>query len=103
MPAEDPRTIASFTALVAELPVKTPAIYAFYGRADRTSPAYVGMTTDLRSRINQHLVRRDSSRTTGASVVSLNPDLVVEVRWWHRADFADERVLRALRHDPHYP
>ena len=33
----------------------------------------------LKQRVEQHLVRRDSSVTTGASAVCLNPDLVTEV------------------------
>ena len=45
--------------------------------------------------IRQHLVRRNSSVTTGESAVSLNPDLVTEVRWWTHRDFGDRNVLQA--------
>jgi hypothetical protein len=51
--------------------------------------AYVGQAKDLRVRLRQHLVLRDSSATTGASVVSLNPDLVRAVEWWEHGRFED--------------
>jgi hypothetical protein len=49
---------------------------------------------DLRRRIGQHLVRRDSSITTGVSA-SLNPDLVTEVDWWEHPAFGQAAVLEA--------
>jgi hypothetical protein len=67
-----------------------PAVYALYGGRGRGAHiAYVGMTDKLRQRIAQHLVRRDSSVVTGVSVVSLNPNLVSEMRWWHHITFQD--------------
>jgi excinuclease UvrABC nuclease subunit len=56
---------------VADLP-SVPAVYAMYGQT-RTRPAYVGIAKNLKTRLRQHLVLRDSSVTTGSSVVALNP------------------------------
>jgi predicted GIY-YIG superfamily endonuclease len=41
--------------------------------------SYVGIAGHLKRRIEQHLIRRDSSVTTGTSVVSLNPELVTKL------------------------
>jgi excinuclease UvrABC nuclease subunit len=72
--------MADITA-TSELP-NLPAIYAMYGGQGRSRyVAYVGLATKLKSRVEQHLVRRDSSVTTGVSAVSLNPEYVTEVRW----------------------
>ncbi len=70
---------------MAQLPGK-PAVYALCGgKGARAYVAYVGIAGNLRRRVRQHLVNRDSSVTTGVTAVSLNPDLVTEVRWWeHR-------------------
>lgn len=57
--------------------------------------AYVGLGTKLRGRVEQHLIRRDSSVTTGVSAVSLNPDFVTEVWWWEHPDFDKQDVLEA--------
>lgn len=57
--------------------------------------AYVGQAGRLRVRLQQHLVRRDSSVTTGAAVVSLNPDLVRSVEWWEHDRFQEPDVLGA--------
>ncbi|HEU5439601.1 MAG TPA: GIY-YIG nuclease family protein, partial [Ktedonobacterales bacterium] len=72
-----------------------PAIYALFGGKERLHAAYVGIAGNLRSRIKQHLVNRDSSVTTGASPVSLNPELIIEVRWWEHPAFADRVRLEA--------
>lgn len=75
---------------------KVPAVYAMYGGRGRSRHvAYVGIGGSLRGRVEQHLVRRDSSVTTGTSAASLNPDLVTSVAWWTRADFEDPDVLHA--------
>jgi hypothetical protein len=75
---------------------KIPAVYAMMGGTPRTSyVAYVGIAKNLRTRLTQHLVRRDSSVTTGTSATVLNPDYVRNVRWWHREEFADRHVLEA--------
>lgn len=74
----------------------SPAVYALYGGRGRgLHVAYVGSARDLRTRLIQHLVLRNSSVTTGASVVALNPDLVTEARWWEQPDFSDEARLLA--------
>ena len=65
---------------LTELPNR-PALYALMsGAGARADIAYVGTAGKLRQRITQHLVRRDSSVTTGTSAVQLNPDYVTEVR-----------------------
>lgn len=80
---------------IADLPAH-PAVYALYGgRGRQLHVAYVGSARDLRVRLTQHLVRRDSSITTGASVVMLNVDAVTEARWWEHADFSDEAHVLA--------
>ena len=72
-------------------------IYAFYDRDPRAAAcAYVGETTNLRRRMRQHLVLRNSSVTTGTSVVSLRVDLVRYVLWWDHDDFdQDDHRLAA--------
>ena len=72
---------------ITDLP-NVPAVYAMYGGQGRSRyVAYVGLGSKLRSRVEQHLIRRDSSVTTGVSAVSLNPDFVTEVRWWEYPAF----------------
>lgn len=72
------------TQSISDLPAK-PAVYALYGGAGRSSyVAYVGITGNLKNRITQHLVRRDSSVTTGTSAATLHADLITEVRWWRK-------------------
>jgi hypothetical protein len=80
---------------ISELP-NVPAIYALYGGQNNGSyVAYVGLARQLKLRIIQHLVRRDSSVTTGFQAVSLNPDFVTKVEWWEHADFVDPSCLAA--------
>jgi hypothetical protein len=80
---------------ISDLP-GLPAVYALYGGKGRSAyVAYVGVATSLRGRIEQHLVRRDSSIVTGTTAVGLNPDHVTAVRWWQRSDFAKQDVLEA--------
>jgi hypothetical protein len=80
---------------ISDLP-NVPAVYAMYGgRGGSAYVAYVGIADVLKRRVGQHLIRRDSSAVTGVSAVSLNPDLVTEVRWWEHPDFADRRMLLA--------
>src|SRR2546423_14167844 len=57
--------------------------------------AYVGLAKQLKIRIIQHLVRHDSSVTTGVQAVSLNPDYVTKVGCWEHKDFADPFMLAA--------
>src|SRR5215213_6815982 len=75
-----------------ELP-SVPAVYAMYEQAG-SRPAYVGIANKLKTRVRQHLVLRDSSVTTGSSVVSLNPDQVRVVAWWKDRRFSDKSIAR---------
>jgi hypothetical protein len=80
---------------ISELP-NAPGVYAMYGGRGRgLHVAYVGVAGNLKRRVMQHLVRRDSSVATGTSAVTLNPDYVTEVRWWEHPDFADRHFLEA--------
>jgi hypothetical protein len=65
------------------------------GAVGKRPVAYVGQAGKLRDRVQQHLVRRDSSVTTGAAIVSLNPDLVRAVEWWTHDNFSDPATLGA--------
>jgi hypothetical protein len=72
---------------------QAPALYLledFNGNA-----AYVGMSGQLRSRIDQHFVRRDSSVTTGVAAASLNPDRIRRVKWWLDDRFGQREWLEA--------
>ncbi|MFC1996645.1 hypothetical protein ACFLXI_03430 [Chloroflexota bacterium] len=55
--------------------------------------AYIGIAKNLRQRIRQHLIRRDSSVTTGTTAVSLNPDYITKISWWTHDDFIDRVLL----------
>lgn len=82
-------------AAISDLPGQ-PAVYALYGGRGRgLHVAYVGSARDLRARITQHLIRRDSSITTGVTVAMLNADHVTQVRWWEHPSFTDETHLLA--------
>ena len=75
---------------ISELP-QCPAVYALYsGNGPAFQVVYVGIASKLRPRIRQHLLLRDSSVTTGASAVSLNPNFVSAIRWWEHQDFTDD-------------
>jgi excinuclease UvrABC nuclease subunit len=66
----------------ADVP-KGPAIYAMYGgEPPRSWVAYVGDAGNLRQRLTQHFVNRDSSVVTGTSAAGLNIDHVTRVDWW---------------------
>lgn len=80
---------------VAAVP-SLPAVYVMYGGRQRNlHVAYVGIADSLKRRIDQHLIRRDSSVATGTSAVCLNPDYVTEVRWWEHPDFGQRANLEA--------
>lgn len=80
---------------ISDLP-NTPAVYAMYGgKARGLHVAYVGIANSLKRRVEQHLVRRDSSVATGTSAVCLNPDYVTEISWWEHPEFAERDVLEA--------
>ena len=73
-----------------------PAVYAFYsGGRGPQHVTYVGTAGKLKPRIMQHLMRRDSSVTTGTSAASLNPDYVTNLSWWEHQDFEDTEKLKA--------
>jgi len=75
-----------------------PAVYALCGGATLhrgTHIAYVGHTHTLRKRINDHLIARDTAIQTGLSAENLNPDHVVEVRWWQHPSFGERRFHEA--------
>lgn len=76
---------------VSNLPNK-PAVYALFGGK---TLAYIGVADKLKQRISQHLIKRDSSITTGTSIVSLNPEYVTQVAWWEHPDFSDRTKLEA--------
>lgn len=80
---------------VSQVP-NTPAVYAMYGgRGAHLYVAYVGVADRLRRRVDQHLVRRKSSVTTGISAVALNPEQVTELKWWTHERFTDKTSLYA--------
>jgi hypothetical protein len=83
------------TTEFSEIP-KWEGIYAFFeGDPAKVSCAYVGETGNLNSRIKQHLVLRNSSVTTGRSVVCLRPEQIRYVQWWDRENFADKTTRLA--------
>jgi len=74
----------------------TPAVYAFYsGGRGPQHVTYVGTAGKLKQRIIQHLIRRDSSVTTGTSAASLNPYYVTNLIWWEHPDFEVTERLKA--------
>ena len=80
---------------ISQLP-DAPAVYAMYaGKGKGLYCAYVGVAGKLKQRVLQHLVRRDSSVTTGASAVLLRPEYITEIRWWEHPDFSERHVLEA--------
>ena len=84
----DSRTLAAAPA--------TPGIYVLYGsRGAKPYPAYVGIAGDLRDRLRQHFVLRDSSVTTAVGAAGLNPDYVSEIRWWVSDQFKERDALEA--------
>jgi hypothetical protein len=75
---------------------KLPGVYAMHGgKGSGSHIAYVGIANELRRRLEHHLERRNSSVTTGVSVISLNPDLVTRIDWWTDPEFEDRRRLEA--------
>ena len=76
---------------------KAPSVYAFIsgGAARSQHIVYVGSGGKLRDRISQHLEYRNSSVTTGASPVSMNPELIGCVWWWLHDRFENSTELHA--------
>lgn len=80
---------------IAELP-SVPAVYALYGGRGATAyTAYVGVADQLKRRITQHLVRRESALTAGTSAYLLNPEYVTALHWWTNDGFAQRPFLEA--------
>jgi hypothetical protein len=78
---------------------KVAGVYGMYGGRGRSHHlAYVGIADSLKTRIAQHLVKRDSSVATGTTAACLNPDYVTEVVWWCHEDFANRDKLGAAEH-----
>lgn len=75
---------------------KDPGIYAMYDKANKV--AYVGRSKNLRERIQQHIIKRDSSVSTGVSATVLNPDKISHIEWWVHEDFSNEDYLKAAEH-----
>jgi hypothetical protein len=74
-----------------------PGIYGFKSPTDvkEGSYSYVGLSGKIRNRVTEHLLRRDSSVTTGASATSLNPDKIAECNWWCHKTFVEKEYLEA--------
>ena len=80
---------------ISDLP-NNPSLYALYGGNDKRGyVAYVGATDKLRHRINQHLIRQNSSVTTGKSAVRLETDYIFKICWWEHESFRDRNKLEA--------
>ena len=69
-----------------------PGIYAMNDRNNKA--AYVGESDNLRDRIRDHIVNRDSTAVTRLSPTMLNPDYVYRICWWQCDSIFDERVNR---------
>lgn len=95
-PSSDVRILPDVrvAAAIGELPT-VPAIYAMYGGQDRRYVAYVGIGDNLRRRVTQHLVNRNSSATTDTGAVRLHPEQISAVMWWEHPSFADRVGLEA--------
>lgn len=75
------------TDSLRDLP-KGSAIYALSTSSGRNrSVSYVGETNSLQHRIKEHIVKKNSSVTTGQSAVQLNTEFISEVFWWEDASF----------------
>src|SRR4051812_11293511 len=68
---------------------RKPGIYVMYGGVGwYEHVAYVGVAKNLRGRLQQHFIRRDSSVVTGTSAAGLNIDQVRAVEWWEHEKFS---------------
>lgn len=76
---------------IPELP-SSAGIYAMFGgeKVGKGWVAYVGIAGNLRGRLDQHFVKRDSSVVTGTSAVGVNIEHVRYVDWWCHERFEDE-------------
>ena len=82
-----------FTASLLKDAPELSGVYCLYEK--KNEPVYVGLSGNLRQRLSEHFVRKDSSITTGTSAVSLNTDYVTRIAWWLSVDFVDRLVLEA--------
>lgn len=72
------------------------AVYALYAeRAGLRQAVFVGVADNLRERVVEQLVVRESPLGTGSEAVTLEPAFLTDLYWWEHADFADQHVLRA--------
>ena len=73
-----------------------PVVYALCSGNWRSKHiAYIGIASVLRRRVRQHLLKRSSSVSTGASAVSLMPEHVTEIWWWEHPGFSVDAALKA--------
>ena len=72
---------------------KEAGIYAMYDR--NREVAYVGVSKNLRNRIEDHMTYRSSSVTTGVSATVLNPEKVGHICWWLNPKFSDKGYREA--------
>lgn len=80
---------------ISQLP-KKPGLYCLLGySAKGLYNAYVGISSNVQSRISQHLEYRNSSVTTGGSAVSIDPHLVDGCRCWCDPEFEEKPFLLA--------
>lgn len=80
---------------IRDLP-NEPAIYALYsGHAKGEYVVYVGATKKLRQRVEQHLIKHDSSITTGKSAVKLETQFLSKLKWWEEPRFSSRARLEA--------
>jgi hypothetical protein len=75
---------------------RCPGVYGLYGgRGRHRHVAYLGIAKNLRRRVAQHLVGRNSGVVAGTGAACLNTDFVTEVVWWTERDFSDPATLEA--------
>ena len=74
-----------------------PGIYVmYYDQGKSKDVIYVGQGGNLRDRIKQHLINRDTSVTVVSAPIMLNPDKVSHVHyWWNHESFSDENKRKA--------
>lgn len=76
---------------------RTPGIYAMYGgeRVGQGWVAYVGIAGNLHRRLEQHVIRRDSSVVTGTQAVCVHIEHVRYIDWWTSDLFEDDDARHA--------
>ena len=70
-------------------------IFSAYKTNEDIDYAYIGESSNLKARVNQHLFKHDTSVTTGTSTACINPDYVKEVWWWEHPKFSDDNFRKA--------